>query len=272
VLIVDDNATNRRLLTRHVQAWGMLTRDTASGLQALDWIRQNEPFDVALVDMYMPEMDGLTLAREIRNYRDVRTLQLVMLSSVGQREEGTGEVEASIVAHLTKPIKPFQLRARLLRIFEEPASANNQEVSPRQINPQLAHQLPLRILVAEDNPVNQKVALRILERMGYRADLASNGLEVIDALGRQSYDVVLMDVQMPEMDGLEATHYICQKWSTDERPRIIAMTANAMQGDRDKCVVVGMDDYISKPVNPLALQEVLKRWGQPMVKAMQRAS
>ena len=104
------------------------------------------------------------------------------------------------------------------------------------------------------------------------AGLSLAGLEVIDALGRQSYDVVLMDVQMPEMDGLEATHYICQKWSTGERPRIIAMTANAMQGDRDKCVVVGMDDYISKPVNPLALQEVLKRWGQPTVKAMQRAS
>jgi CheY-like chemotaxis protein len=127
---------------------------------------------------------------------------------------------------------------------------------------QLGEQMPLRVLMAEDNVVNQRVALRMLEKLGYRADLAANGIEVLEALLRQSYDVVLMDVHMPEMDGLEATREICSRWPKDRRPRIIAMTANAMQGDREECIAAGMDDYISKPVQRTDLKAALERAGQ----------
>ncbi|RMG45226.1 MAG: PAS domain S-box protein [Acidobacteria bacterium] len=257
VLIVDDNATNRRILTLQTQSWGMMPRAAASGAEALEWIRRGDPFDVAILDMHMPEMDGLTLAAEIRNYRDAQKLPLIMLTSLGPRT--ADEDSPYFAAFLTKPIKPSQLYNALLTVFDgQPVAVTPSTHRPR-IDPHLAQRRPLRILLAEDNVVNQKVALRILEKMGYRADVAANGLEVLQALERQSYDVVLMDVQMPEMDGLEASRQICQRWPHGERPRIIAMTANAMQGDREECLAAGMDDYISKPVRPEELQAALER-------------
>lgn len=263
VLIVDDNLTNRRILVMQAQAWGMLPRDTASPSEALEWIRRGDPFDVALLDMQMPEMDGVTLAAEIRRYRDIETLPLVMLTSLGRREAGT--TAAEFAAYLIKPIKQSQLYDTLAKIFDEHPAAYEQTLAPgRQFVAPLAHGLPLRILVAEDHPVNQKLALQILKKMGYRADVAGNGHEVLQALERQPYDVVLMDVQMPEMDGLEATRRICQQWPRDRRPRIIAMTANAMQGDREECLAVGMDDYLSKPMQIHDLKAALERAGQRM--------
>ncbi len=143
-----------------------------------------------------------------------------------------------------------------------PEAAELEAVDERQFDTHLAERLPLRILVAEDNAINQKLALQMLRRMGYRADVAGDGREVLQALERQSYDVVLMDVQMPEMDGLEATRRIAQQWTAEQRPRIIAMTANAMLGDREACLAAGMDDYISKPIRVKELQIALERWGQ----------
>jgi CheY-like chemotaxis protein len=262
VLIVDDNATNRRILTTQTQNWGMLPRETASPLEALEWIRRGDPFDVAFLDMHMPEMDGLTLAGEIRQYRDAQALPLVMLSSLGRREAGAEAVQ--LAAYLTKPVRLSQLYDALVEILaEQPATRKRGADRGAHIDARLAERLPLRILLAEDNAVNQKLALQILRKMGYRADVAGNGLEVLEALGRQAYDVILMDVQMPEMDGLEATRYICQEWPKDKRPRIIAMTANVMQGDREMCLAAGMDDYISKPVQIKELQLALERQGQP---------
>jgi CheY-like chemotaxis protein len=160
---------------------------------------------------------------------------------------------------LAKPIKPSQLFDRLLELFDEPAAAGKLAITALPAPTKLGERLPLRLLLAEDNPVNQKVALRLLEKLGYRADIAANGLEAIAALHRQPYDIVLMDVQMPEMDGLEATRQIV-RWS-GPRPVIIAMTANAMQGDREECLQAGMDDYLSKPVKIEELSRVLETWG-----------
>jgi CheY-like chemotaxis protein len=158
--------------------------------------------------------------------------------------------EDQFAAFLMKPLKPSVLLDTLMNLFAGEVKRIEPEESKTEtkLDPQMAENLPLRILLVEDNAVNQKLALRLLEQMGYRADLAGNGLEAIQAVGRQKYDVVLMDVQMPEMDGLEASRQICARWPRGERPHIIAMTANAMQGDRERCLAAGMDDYVSKPI------------------------
>ncbi len=259
VLIVDDNATNRRILSRQAESWGMLPVVSESPLAALALIQAGEPFDLAVLDMQMPEMDGLRLAGHIRRLRPAAVLPLVMLTSGGPRESEAKALE--FAAYLSKPIKASQLYNVLIGIFLDGPRREGHTTTAVPIDGSLAQRLPLRILLAEDNAVNQKFGLRLLERMGYRADVAANGVEAVQALARQPYDIVLMDVQMPEMDGLEATRQICATWTPAERPRIIAMTANAMQGDREACLAAGMDDYISKPVQISDLQSALERWG-----------
>jgi CheY-like chemotaxis protein len=174
-------------------------------------------------------------------------LPLVLFSSLGRRE--SGDSGALFAAYLNKPLRQGQLYDTLARLFAgtEPARAPAAPLRTTT-DPGMAGRHPLRILLAEDNVVNQKLALRLLQQMGYRADLASNGLEAIESIERQPYDVVLMDVQMPEMDGLEASRRIVARWPAGERPRIVAMTASAMQGDRETCLQAGMDDYVSKPI------------------------
>jgi CheY-like chemotaxis protein len=246
---VDDNATNRRILSRQVEMWQMLPFETASPTEALGWIRQGMPFDLAVLDMQMPEMDGVTLAREIRALKTPGArLPLILLSSLGRRELKEGADE--FAAHLTKPVKPSALFDALIGIF----TGQPVRVSPRRaadtsrFNSRMAEEWPLRILLAEDNPTNQKLAAIILGRLGYKADLAANGIEALQALVRQPYDVVLMDMQMPEMDGLEATRRIRRELPASRQPHIIAMTANAMQSDREACLAAGMNDYVSKPI------------------------
>ncbi len=258
LLVVDDNSTNRLILSRQARSWGMQVTEAASGAEALEWIRRGDHFDIAILDMQMPEMDGMTLAAEIQKYRDPQTLPLVMLTSTGQKEENAPGRTAKFAGFFTKPIKQSRLFDILVGIFVG-LPGKPKKVSPPVLDDQIAELPPLRILLAEDNAVNQKVALRFLEKLGYRADLAENGVQVLQALHRQEYDVVLMDVQMPEMDGLEATRQICKKWPKQRRPRIVAMTANAMQGDREKCLRAGMDDYISKPIHQKELIEALQR-------------
>jgi CheY-like chemotaxis protein len=211
--------------------------------------------------MQMPEMDGLMLTSEIRRFRDAHTLPLVVLTSLGQRKAET-EVGHEFAAYLTKPIKASQLYNALMHVFAKQSTRVVERAQTHaQVDTELAQRVPLRILVAEDNAINQKLALQLLKKMGYRADVVANGLEVLDVLGRQPYDVILMDMQMPEMDGLEATRLICQEWPMAERPRIIAMTANAMQEDRDACFEAGMDDYVVKPIRVPELQAALERCG-----------
>ncbi|MCL4559514.1 MAG: GAF domain-containing protein [Chloroflexi bacterium] len=258
LLVVDDNATNRRIILLQTRAWGMLARETGSPLEALSWIRRGDPFDLAILDMAMPEMDGVMLAREMRRLRNSRALPLVMLSSIGKREAGADDI--SWAAYLAKPIKQSQLFNVLSGIFgEEEVAKKPIKQAAVQVDSLLASRHPLCILLAEDNSFNQKLAIHLLARMGYQADLAANGLEALEALSQQHFDVVLMDVQMPEMDGLEAARQICARWSPQERPYIIAMTANAMQGDREECLQAGMDDYISKPIRIEELAAGLER-------------
>jgi signal transduction histidine kinase/DNA-binding response OmpR family regulator/CHASE3 domain sensor protein len=255
LLVVDDNATNRRIVTGYARSWGMAAQESASPLEALAWVERGDPFDVAILDVAMAEMDGVALAQEIRSRPSGRTLPLIFLSSLGRRESGADELQ--IAAYLTKPLKPSALFNALAGIFSAGRATTEKIAQASAVVTETDELPPLRILLAEDNTVNQKLALRLLERIGQRADLATNGLEAIAALERQTYDVILMDVQMPEMDGLEATREIRRRWKGVDRPHIIAMTANAMQGDREVCIEAGMDDYLSKPVNREALARAL---------------
>ena len=256
LLVVDDNAVNREVVKRQASAWGMVPRETGSPREALEWIRRGDAFDVAILDMQMPDMDGHALAREIRRSHDGRDLPLVMLTSLGRRTDVDEYVD--VAAQLTKPIKASQLYEALMRVFGE----ISEKVSPVEArggrSDASVERTPLTILLADDNAVNQQLALALLGKLGYGADVVVNGAEVLDALARQRYDVVLMDVEMPVMDGLEASRRINQRWPA-ERPRIIAMTANAMQGDRETCLAAGMDDYLSKPIRPAELAAALAR-------------
>ncbi|TAH48927.1 MAG: GAF domain-containing protein [Chloroflexota bacterium] len=242
-LIVDDNATNRRILVTYLRNWGMRVRDTESSAEALQWIQRGDPFDVAILDMHMNEMDGVELAHAIRKQRAADALPLILFSSIGHREQAE-----LFAAQISKPIKPSQVYDALVNLLSHETITTPTGGTAMALDPMLAQKHPLHILLAEDNAVNQKLALRLLEQMGYRADIAANGIEVLESLERQTYDAILMDVQMPEMDGLEASRQINRRYARSERPRIIAMTANAMQGDREMCLAAGMDDYMTKPI------------------------
>ncbi len=254
LLVVDDNTTNRRLLALQTAKWGMVPKDTASPSMALQWLEREseEPFDLVILDMHMPEMDGMALANQIRALRP--GLPLVLFTSLGRKE--VGEIEGLFAALMHKPLRQSQLFETLSKVLGASQAKRPSGSSVPKLEAGLAERHPLKILLAEDNAVNQKLALRLLAQMGYRADVAANGIEAIEALQRQHYDLVLMDVQMPELDGLQASMEIRRRWP-QQGPRIVAMTANAMQGDRDSCLQAGMDDYVSKPIRVPALVEAL---------------
>ncbi len=254
VLIVDDNATNRRILMLQTGKWGMAPKDTESPAEALRWVKSGPEYDLAILDVQMPEIDGITLARKLHELRGPQSLPIILLTSLGRKE--TNAEDLTIAAFLTKPLKPSALFDALAGIFARNVVIAKAEPAKAAIDAGMARRHPLRILLAEDNAVNQKLALRLLDQMGYRADVASNGLEAVESVQRQSYDLVLMDVQMPEMDGLDATRAI-RKIQSLRQPRVVAMTANAMQGDREMCMAAGMDDYVSKPIRVQELVEAL---------------
>jgi CheY-like chemotaxis protein len=255
LLVVDDNATNRQILVELATAWGMRVKAADSGADALAWLNQGERFDVAVLDLHMPGMDGSTLAGEIRRLRSAGEMPLVLLSSLGSREAVADP--SLFAAILTKPARPHHLLETLVRLLR----ADTRGPRPVTAHPLVAAATRLeRVLLAEDNTVNQKVALLMLAKLGFRADVAADGIETMEAVRRQRYDIVLLDVQMPEMDGLEVARRICQLWpERRDRPWIIAITANAMQGDREACLAAGMDDYISKPIDAAELAEALER-------------
>jgi signal transduction histidine kinase/DNA-binding response OmpR family regulator/methyl-accepting chemotaxis protein len=258
VLIVDDNRTNRHILVAQLNKWGMFPHEFESPIDALKWIQEGASFDLAIFDMHMPEMDGVQLARGIYKTGKRQTPPLILFSSVGLRKDVSEDKEL-FAALIYKPLKLSQLFDVLIGVFDQTSKTGAPTItSPAkvQLDGDMAKHHPLRILLAEDNAVNQKLALRLLEQMGYRADMVSNGVEAMESLERQIYDVILMDVQMPEMDGLKATRGI-RKLTNTIQPHIIAMTANAMEGDREMCIEAGMNDYISKPIRVNELVEAL---------------
>lgn len=257
LLIVDDNPTNHRVLALQTQAWGMQATSMKSGAEALEYLNQNQAVDVAILGWRMPDLDGVALAAKIHQLPKYQNLPLILLTAHNLSDPNS-EVLNHFQAFLRRPIKQAHLYEALLRALEEQSVQPKTPQLPSSYD-QLAEQIPLKILLVEDNSVNQKVALLILKRLGYRADVAANGIEAIAALRQRRYDVVLMDMQMPEMDGLTATRQICQEWEPSLRPQIIAMTANAMEGDREICLEAGMNDYISKPVQ---VEELIKALSQ----------
>ena len=258
LLVVDDNPTNRRVVVLQAATWEVEVVEASSAREALSELGARAMFDAVVVDMHMPDIDGVELARRIRGIAP--ELPLVLFTSLGNRELAADDADL-FAAHLAKPVRSSQLFDALVGAFAgsgriEMATHVDQQLV---LDPATASRYPLRILLAEDNVVNQKLALRLLERMGYRADVASNGFEAVESVARQPYDVVLMDVQMPEIDGLEASRRITGSNPTGDRPTIVAMTANAMEGDREMCLAAGMDDYVTKPIRVAELAEALRR-------------
>jgi len=274
-LIVDDNETNRKIVHYYVVSWGLSNGSAENGKRALELlhqaVEQGRPFDLAILDMQMPEMDGIQLAAEIKADPTLAHTRLILLTSMGHRKSISLQ-EAGFSAALSKPVRQSQLFDCIANVMGDtldivavnrPAVSGDASIATHATMaaiPALEHSLkPMLILVVEDNAVNQKVAVRMLEKCGLRADVAGNGLEAVNAVSLVPYDIVFMDCQMPEMDGFEATAQIRRVDGTSSRRAIIAMTANALQGDREKCLAAGMDDYISKPIRQADLLAAIAR-------------
>jgi PAS domain S-box-containing protein len=272
VLVVDDNETNRKVVQCLLASWGMRGEQTESGAQALEMLRlavaTGDPFPLAILDMEMPNMDGDQLARSIMNEPKLATTRMVMLTSRGCRSQ-SDLVGTGLAACLSKPIKKSELFNCLQEVMSRGSALDHHHAGSAIQTQTERHRgseiLPLaqrhtRVLVVEDNAINQKVAVRMLEKLGFRPDVAANGHEAVEAVSNISYDIVLMDCQMPEMDGLEATAEIRRREGKDQHTCIIAMTANALRGDRERCLVAGMDDYIAKPIRADELLALLERY------------
>jgi signal transduction histidine kinase/HPt (histidine-containing phosphotransfer) domain-containing protein len=265
ILILDDNIANRDALAAQCRRWGMLPQPVENSAQAMALLQQGEAFDLMLINSQLSGVNGIAIAAEIQKIPAATMLPMVLLMPMGKK---TGADEAHIMfAHtVSKPVKPAQLAAALERALLSPkiAAPKPIETKPGEM---LAAKLPLRILVVDDNEINQKVAVRILQQLGYQAELADNGLAALDSLERKPFDFIFMDLMMPEMDGLEATQILRKRQLTGEHKHypspiiIVAMTANAMQGDREKCIAAGMDDYLSKPVRPKDVRGMIEKWG-----------
>jgi len=266
LLIVDDNATARRVVAELAAGWGMVPHSAESPQRALEWLKKGEQYDLGILDLKMPGMDGLALATEIHKLPGAAMMPLVLFMPLGLHSDTPGNTHLVFAHTVTKPVKPAQLCEVLVRALLSPKTAARPQPAASQED--LTGRLPLRILLCDDNAINQKVASRILQSIGYQSDIAGNGREALDALDKKPYDLIFMDVMMPEMDGLEATRAIRERQKDraahpnyPSRIVIVAMTAQAMQGDREKCLAAGMDDYLAKPILPKDVRATIERWG-----------
>ncbi|HKQ40186.1 MAG TPA: response regulator [Verrucomicrobiae bacterium] len=264
LLIVDDNASMRRILSAQAFRWGMTVRETTNSEQTLDLLRRGEVFDAILIDAALGSESGTMLASDIRSLMPGLQAAFLVMSPIGIRPDAA----LGIACYVSKPVRPLNLQKALLQALSGHKAEPERPAERSRLDQKLAERLPLRVLLVDDNVINQKVASRLLQQMGYRPEIASNGIEAIRALERKPFDVILMDVQMPELDGLEATRRIRQRQQEpDAHPHfkapllIVAMTANAMQGDREKCLAAGMNEYVAKPIRPEALQAALEYCG-----------
>ncbi len=269
ILLVDKNSTQRQSLAQQFARWGLKVKDTGSAAEALAWIQGGGRFEIAVVDRHLPEMNGAALGKEIRRFSGLQKVPLVLLTALADRKDDLEVTGGNFAACLAKPIKHGLLREALVRAITGAPAAAVAAAKPAEGT--LADRFPIRFLLAEDNAVNQKVALRLLQQCGYLADIAHNGAEAVSAVSTRPYDVIFMDVQMPEMDGLQATRRIREFEQMPgsarlQRHVIIAMTANAMVGDRERCMAAGMDDYLPKPVRPDALRAMIEKWGKTLVR------
>ncbi len=262
LLIVDDNATNRKVLVLNGKKWGMIPTPFSGPHEVLEALQNGATFDICVVDMNMPKMTGAALTVALRAMPEHADLPIILLSSLGGMDKDSPAVRAAnFQSVLSKPMKASALLSAMVEAFTGESTVVSLpalKALPSQFEQTPIQESPLRILLAEDNPTNRKVCDLILRRMGYRAEKAVNGLEVLSALKVQAYDVVLMDVEMPEMDGLEATRKIRETLSPDAQPWIIGVTANAMSGDRDICFEAGMNGYVTKPLRPAELAAALQ--------------
>jgi CheY-like chemotaxis protein/HPt (histidine-containing phosphotransfer) domain-containing protein len=261
LLVIEDNLTNQHIILQRCRNWAVSVDIAANGNEGLRLFEQSPPYDAIILDLQLPDTDGMTLAGEIRRRASRGLPPLLLLSSMRLRSDDTRPIEAGVAGYVHKPIRPAQLLEALCRALSIQLQREKKAPAAPALDPGLARRLPMRLLLADDNPINQKVGLSVLHKLGYRADVANNGLEVLRALEHKVYDLLFLDVQMPEMDGLETARQIRERWTPDRRPAIIAMTGNALMGDREKCLAAGMDDYISKPVRIAELQAALERWG-----------
>jgi CheY-like chemotaxis protein len=266
VLVVDDNGTNQRILQGMLSRWEMRPTAVPDGEEALRQLRAayeaGQPFPLVLTDMHMPAMDGFTLIEHIRQMAELSTATIVMLTSAGHRGDAARCKELGVAAYLLKPIRQSELREAIARVLGARQQPGAIPLLTRFSLPNARNSADvLRVLIAEDNPVNQRLATRLLEKRGHLTAIATNGQEALDALDRRSFDLVLMDVQMPELDGLEATIAIRRKeQNTGKHQPIIALTAHAMKGDQEKCLAAGMDGYLTKPIRPQELDQILNKY------------
>ncbi|MFO1459117.1 MAG: response regulator [Verrucomicrobiota bacterium] len=255
ILLVDDNPTNLRILALQTVRWGLLPSTASSGAEALAALDRGESFDAAILDVQMPEMDGYTLAAEIRKRRAPAQLPILALTSIGSDATRFAGLEVS--ASLTKPAKASTLFNALVTLFDQAGTAPIRVAPPAPIDEKLGTKYPLQILLAEDHPTNQRVATLLLSRLGYECIAVANGLDALEALSTRRFDVLLLDIQMPVLDGYQTARQIVSDEWPHHRPWIVAMTANAMEGDREACLAAGMNDYLAKPIGARHLARIL---------------
>jgi signal transduction histidine kinase/HPt (histidine-containing phosphotransfer) domain-containing protein len=265
LLLAEDGESLAAILQHRLEQWGVQVERVRTAAEALTRLKADPAFHGALLDLQIPRNDGFELAREIQKIPELRQLPLLLVSSRRFRADDlrAANLEHALMVH--KPVRPAQLLEALCRAVRVRVQRDRKSPFTPGLDSDFARRLPLRVLLADDNPINQKVGVSVLNKLGYQADLAHDGHAVLKALEKKSYDVLFLDVQMPELDGLECARLICEKYTRDKRPVIIAMTGNALMGDREKCLAAGMDDYISKPVRVADLQAALERWGPTKV-------
>ncbi len=266
ILVVDDNRTNRRILEGMLKRWEMISSAVEGGEEALAELlaakEAGNPYQLILTDMHMPGMDGFTFIEQIRQMPELSTATIMMLTSAGHRGDAARCQELGVSAYLLKPIRQSELREAIARVVGAPPQNGAIPLITRySLGDARDPDTILRILVAEDNLVNLQLATRLLEKRGHRVAVAGNGREALEAMEKEHFDLVLMDVQMPEMDGLEATTLLRkrEKTSGNHLP-VVALTAHAMKGDRERCITAGMDDYLAKPIRPQELDQLLDRY------------
>jgi CheY-like chemotaxis protein len=264
ILILEHSAMLRNLLFEQCRRWGLQPQAVQDAGQALELLRKGAVFDLALVDALLPGLDGATVAAEMQKISTAAMMPVVLLTSIWNAN-GNNDARVLFAHTVNKPVKPAQLCAALERSLLSPRIPSNL-AEPSKVEEALAVRLPLRILLVDDNDINLKVAMRILQQLGYQPELAVNGQEALEVIEEKAVDLVFMDVMMPEMDGLEATRLIRKRQmgghaNFQSRIVICAMTAHAMQGDREKCLAAGMDDYLSKPIRPKDVRDIIEKWG-----------